>query len=41
MRSGQRDAQLLLARPLPDDWGIGGEHEVDAGVGDQVRLELG
>ena len=24
-----------------DDWGVGGEHEVDSGVGDQVGLEFG
>ena len=28
----------LLSR---DDWSIGRQHEMDAGVGDQVRLELG
>lgn len=34
--------QLLMVSLLRgDDWGVGGEHEVDAGVGHQVGLELG
>ena len=34
--------QLLVVRLLSrDDWRVGGEHEVDAGVGHQVGLELG
>ena len=34
--------QLLVVGLLGgDDWGVGREHEVDAGVGHQVGLELG
>ena len=36
------DGKLLMIRLLGgDDGGVGGEHEVDAGVGDEVGLELG
>ena len=36
------DGELLVVGLLGgDDGGVGGEHEVDAGVGDEVGLELG
>jgi len=36
------NGELLVVGLLSgDDWGVGAQHEVDSGVGDQVGLELG